>query len=182
MPMNKLDDSIEIKKLDLHNQNKENETQAEQPKNLDETFDEDSNSTEAPKIEPQKLEITDTVDIEKGKTEFEMKDKKSPTENLNMTMDILSEENCMICLENIYENPALGDLGKKSEDFFENSMFKTLSKKYNETHRMKTPCNHFFHTSKIRLRLIRRMLAEVDGSQNGVPLLQERSAGYLLVK
>lgn len=180
--MNRLDDSVEIHKMDAQARDSIDITQARETPELDRTFDETNEPDSGCKEGPEQRGPGEMVDDRADKGGLEVPESKPPAENLNITMDLLSDENCMICLENIYKDPAIGDLGKKSEDFFENSMFKTLSKKYCKSHRMKTPCNHFFHTSRVALGVIRRVSAQVDGGQNGVPILPKRFAGDLLAK
>lgn len=150
--MEKLDDSIEIQKLDAIKVPEQREIDEDGPKakvDLNETLDEEKGS-EAKAPDQGKSEGLAVQDLQ---VEKEPKTEEVPNLDLNTTMDLLNEENCMICLGNVYDPASLGELGQDKNKFFKNSLFKNLCKRYRKTHRMKTPCQHFYHTGKERTNL-----------------------------
>lgn len=67
---------------------------------------------------------------------------------------LVEEISCNICMNNILDNDELINV-KNSEEFdLKSKLFKNLCKKYKNDHRMQTPCQHYFHTSKISILLI----------------------------
>jgi hypothetical protein len=187
--MQKFDDSIEIKKMDaieIAEKDQENTLDNIETKdNLDETMEQKEiqdnlEEGEGPKQDP--VEDSPEVRTDKDLNKIESKVTEKPPEILNETMDLFSEENCMICLGNVYQDAQLGELGLDKDKMFKNNLFKSLCKRYKKNHRMKTPCNHFYHTGRsLGPKLISRMSLEMDGGQDGVPLLSRHFTSYLLI-
>ena len=54
---------------------------------------------------------------------------------------------CSICMSNILEPDDLAEETQIKKFDLKTKLFEKMCKRYKNNHRMKTPCNHFYHTS-----------------------------------